>query len=169
HRLLLSLAGANASDADSFRGLAPVAGLLKEDRLVNDRPRGTFARAEGAQELRMRRLWLAVPLLVFALITLTVGLVARRTVREPYSTPFFHLFFRDTLEMKAWLVTAALMLGGGQLLTPPGSMSCYAFRPRDASIRSSIDGLDGPRSCLRFRSPTTVSFCWDSAPTARVS
>lgn len=65
----------------------------------------------------LNRLWLAVPLVVFALITLTVGLVARRTVREPYSTPFFHLFFRDTLDMKAWLVTAALVLGVGQLLT----------------------------------------------------
>jgi len=40
--------------------------------------------------------WLAVPLVVFALITLTVGLVARQTVREPYATPFFHLFFTDT-------------------------------------------------------------------------
>ena len=49
--------------------------------------------------------WLAIPLVVFALITLTVGLVARQTVREPYATPFFHPFFTDTLQMKAWLVT----------------------------------------------------------------
>src|SRR5262249_42042849 len=41
--------------------------------------------------------WLAVPLVGFALITLTVGLVAGRTVREPYATPFFHPFFADTL------------------------------------------------------------------------
>src|SRR2546430_17457799 len=61
--------------------------------------------------------WLAVPLVVFALITLTVGLVARQTVREPYATPFFHPFFTDTLQMKAWLVTSAVALACGQLLT----------------------------------------------------
>ncbi len=47
--------------------------------------------------------WLAAPLVIFALITLTVGRVARQTVREPYETPFFHSFFTDTLHMKAWL------------------------------------------------------------------
>ena len=61
--------------------------------------------------------WLAVPLVVFALIALTVALVARQTVREPYATPFFHPFFTDTLQMKAWLVTAAVVLACGQLLT----------------------------------------------------
>ena len=54
--------------------------------------------------------WLAFALVVFALITLTVGLVAGGKVREPYETPFFHLFFRDVLQMKAWLVTAAVVL-----------------------------------------------------------
>ena len=61
--------------------------------------------------------WLALPLVVFALITLTVGLVARQTTRTPYSTPFFDLFFSDTLHMKAWLVTAAVILACSQLLT----------------------------------------------------
>ena len=78
----------------------------------------------------MKRLRLAVPLLVFALITLTVGLVARRTVREPYATPFFHLFFRDTLDMKAWLVTAALVLGIGQLLTAARIYELLRFPPK---------------------------------------
>jgi hypothetical protein len=61
--------------------------------------------------------WLALALVVFALMTLTVGLVAGGKVREPYATPFFHLFFRDVLQMKAWLVTAAVVLACGQLLT----------------------------------------------------
>ena len=61
--------------------------------------------------------WLALPLVVFALITLTVGLLARQTIRTPYSTPFFDLFFSDTLHMKAWLVTAAVILACSQLLT----------------------------------------------------
>jgi Family of unknown function (DUF6529) len=58
-----------------------------------------------------------LPLVLFALITLTVGLVATATVREPYATSFFHPFFSDVLQMKAWLVTAAVVLACGQLLT----------------------------------------------------
>ena len=74
--------------------------------------------------------WLAVPLVVFALISLTVGLVARQTVRESYTTPFFHPFFRDTLQMKAWLVTAAVVLGCGQLLTAARIYAVLHFPPR---------------------------------------
>ena len=74
--------------------------------------------------------WLALPLVVFALITLTVGLVARQTVREPYATPFFHLFFTDTLEMKAWLVTAAVVLACGQLLTAARIYELLRFPPQ---------------------------------------
>ena len=74
--------------------------------------------------------WLAVPLVVFALITLTVGLVARQTVREPYATPFFHPFFTDTLQMKAWLVTAAVVLASGQLLTAARIYKLLHFRPK---------------------------------------
>src|SRR2546428_5547613 len=74
--------------------------------------------------------WLAIPLVVFALITLTVGLVARQTVRAPYSTPFFHLFFRDVLQMKAWLVTAAVVLACGQLLTAARIYEVLRFPPK---------------------------------------
>jgi len=45
--------------------------------------------------------WLALPLLVIALIALIVGLVASRTTRQPYSAPFSHPFFRDVLQIKA--------------------------------------------------------------------
>jgi hypothetical protein len=76
------------------------------------------------------RLWSAVPLVVFALITATVGLVARRTVREPYSTPFFHLFFKDTLHMKAWLATAVVVLACGQLLTAARIYELLRFAPK---------------------------------------
>ena len=74
--------------------------------------------------------WLAVPLVGFALITLTVGLVAGRTVREPYATPFFHPFFADTLQMKAWLVTAAVVLACGQLLTAARIYELLGFPPK---------------------------------------
>ncbi len=74
--------------------------------------------------------WLALPLVVFALITLTVGLVARQTIREPYSTPFFDLFFSDTLHMKAWLVTAAVILACSQLLTAARIYEVLRFPPK---------------------------------------
>ena len=74
--------------------------------------------------------WLALPLVVFALIAVTVGLVAGRTVREPYATPFFHPFFADVLQMKAWLVTAALMLACGQLLTAARIYELLRFPPK---------------------------------------
>ena len=74
--------------------------------------------------------WLAVPLAVFALITLIVGLVARQTVREPYATPFFHPFFTDTLQMKAWLVTAAVVLVCGQILTAARIYELLRFPPK---------------------------------------
>src|SRR5256712_6928572 len=74
--------------------------------------------------------WLAVPLGGYALSTLTVGLVARQTVREPYATPFFHPFFTDTLQMKAWLVTAAVVLACGQLLTAARIYDLLRFPPQ---------------------------------------
>ena len=74
--------------------------------------------------------WLALPLVVGALITLTVGLVARQTVREPYATPFFHLFFTDTLAMKVWLATAAVVLACGQVLTAARLYEVLRFPPQ---------------------------------------
>ena len=74
-------------------------------------------------------IWLAIPLVSFALVTLTIGLVARRTVREPYTAPFFHLFFKDTLHMKAWLVTASVVLACGQLLTAARIYELLRFPP----------------------------------------
>lgn len=74
--------------------------------------------------------WLALPLVIVALIALTVGLLAKRTVREPYVTPFFHLFFADTLHMKVWLVTGALVLACGQLLTAARIYELFRFPPK---------------------------------------
>ncbi|MBF6589648.1 MAG: hypothetical protein IVW57_03835 [Ktedonobacterales bacterium] len=76
------------------------------------------------------RAWLTAPLVAFALISLTVGLVARQTVRSPYNTPFFHLFFSDTLHMKVWLVSAALLLGCFQLLTAGRIYELFHFPPK---------------------------------------
>jgi len=76
------------------------------------------------------RVWLLLPVTIFALIALTVGLVANGTVPEPYATPFFHLFFRGVLQMKAWLATAALVLACGQLLTAARIYELLRFPPK---------------------------------------
>jgi hypothetical protein len=73
--------------------------------------------------------WLAIPLVIFALVSLTVGLVASRTVRQPYPTPFFHAFFSDTLHMKVWLASATLLLGVFQLLTAARIYNVLRFPP----------------------------------------
>ncbi|MFI5272602.1 MAG: DUF6529 family protein [Ktedonobacterales bacterium] len=73
--------------------------------------------------------WLLLPLLLFALVAVTVGVVASRTVRTPYATPFFHLFFSDTLHMKVWLVTASLVLACFQLLTAARIYGLLRFPP----------------------------------------
>jgi uncharacterized protein DUF6529 len=72
--------------------------------------------------------WLALPVVIFALIALTLGLVARQTVREPYSVPFFHPFFQDTIHMKVWLVTTAVVLASGQVLTAARMYELLRFR-----------------------------------------
>ena len=76
------------------------------------------------------RVLLLLPLVLFALVALTVGFVASKTVREPYETPFAHLFFSDTLHMKAWLITAALLLALGQLLTASRIYEVLRFPPQ---------------------------------------
>lgn len=69
------------------------------------------------------------PLLLFASVALVIGFVAVRTDVEPYETPFFRLFFSNTLHMKAWLTTAALLLGLGQLLTAARIYEKLRFPP----------------------------------------
>ena len=69
------------------------------------------------------------PLLLFASVALVIGFVAVRTDVEPYKTQFFRLFFSNTLHMKAWLTTAALLLGLGQLLTAARIYGKLRFPP----------------------------------------
>ena len=69
------------------------------------------------------------PLLLFAGVALVIGFVAVRRDVEPYQTPFFRLFFSNTLHMKAWLTTAALLLGLGQLVTAARIYEKLRFPP----------------------------------------
>ncbi|HEX9056871.1 MAG TPA: DUF6529 family protein [Ktedonobacterales bacterium] len=73
--------------------------------------------------------WLAVPFSIFAVVSLTIGLVASRTVQRPYAAPYFSLFFSDTLHMKVWLTTAAMALGFFQLLTAARIYDLLRFPP----------------------------------------
>ena len=76
------------------------------------------------------RALLVLPLALFAFVAFAVGFVASKTVRQPYETPFSHLFFSDSLHMKAWLITAALLLALGQLLTALRIYEVLQFPPK---------------------------------------
>jgi hypothetical protein len=58
--------------------------------------------------------WLAVPLALFALVSLTAGFLASR---DPSAGGYFDLLFSDPIHMKAWLATAAATLALFQLFT----------------------------------------------------
>ncbi len=74
--------------------------------------------------------WFALPFVIFALVSLTVGMLAARTVQQPYGVPSFSLFFSDPLHMKAWLTSAALLLGCVQLLTSARMYNLVHFPPQ---------------------------------------
>jgi Family of unknown function (DUF6529) len=63
--------------------------------------------------------WLALPLVLGALVSLSVGLIAREEAIAPGTYPggYFRLFFSDSLYLKVWFATAALALGVTQLVS----------------------------------------------------
>jgi mono/diheme cytochrome c family protein len=71
------------------------------------------APAPTAPAVRSYR-WVALPLLAFALVSLTAGLLARH---EPRSKGYFRLFFSDPLHLKAGFATAAAVLACFQLFS----------------------------------------------------
>src|SRR6266404_5062688 len=58
--------------------------------------------------------WLAVPLLAFALVSLTAGLLS---AHSPRSKGYFRLFFSDPVHLKAGFATAAAVLACFQLFS----------------------------------------------------
>jgi hypothetical protein len=84
---------------------------------------------DGAKHRSPGSRLLVRPLLLFSNAALVIGFVASRTHAHPYETPFFRLFFSDPLHMKAWLTTAALLLGSGQLLTAARIYGKLRFLP----------------------------------------
>src|SRR5437763_8478598 len=76
--------------------------------------------------------WLAAPLLAFALVSLTAGLLARHS---PRSKGYFRLFFSDPVHLKAGFASAAVVLACFRLFT-----AAWIFRklpwPKPAWINS---------------------------------
>jgi Family of unknown function (DUF6529) len=68
---------------------------------------------------RSHRLWLGAALVVFALVSLTVGVVAKHNTLDPrlYPPSYLKLFFSDPIHFKVWLATAATALACFQVLT----------------------------------------------------
>jgi hypothetical protein len=64
-----------------------------------------------------------------ALVALAVGFTASRSAPEAYEAAFPHFFFSDTLHMKTWLTTAALLLALSQLLTASRIYGVLHFPP----------------------------------------
>ena len=92
---------------------------------------GSMSEYAGPTSRAVRsRAFLALPPLLFVSVAVTVGFVASKTVRRPYETAFSHLFFSDTLHMKAWLITAALLLALVQLLTASRIYEVLRFPPK---------------------------------------
>jgi mono/diheme cytochrome c family protein len=75
---------------------------------------GTAAPAASSPTAPRGYRWVLVPLIVFALVSLTVGIIA---AHDPRSTGYFRLFFEDPIHLKAGFASAAVVLACFQLLT----------------------------------------------------
>ena len=73
----------------------------------------------------------AALLAVFALSFLTIRLLAGRSAGGYPTPPFFHLFFSDTIHMKAWLATGAIVLALFQLLSAARLFELFHWAPAE--------------------------------------
>jgi len=65
-------------------------------------------------------IWSAALRAVFAVSFVTFRVLAARTAGGYPTPPSFHLFFSDTIHMKAWLATGAIVLALFQARTGAG-------------------------------------------------
>ena len=103
--------------------------------------------ASERQRTPRNRIWFIAPLAVLALVSLTIGTLAHRSAGGYPALPFFHLFFSDTLHLKAWLATGVSMLAVFQLLTAARVLTCSTVHPPGVSGRASIVSLVTWRFC----------------------
>ena len=95
------------------------------------------------------------PLTAFALVALTVGLLARE--RWIPSKGYFQLFFSDTLHLKAWFASAAVLLRSDAALHRRVDLPQAALASSRLDSGASTAGRAGWPSRSRSRSPTTAS------------
>jgi hypothetical protein len=85
------------------------------------------ARAPTRGMIRVR---LTASLVTGALVTVSIGLLERHLLVSPHPISYVHLFFSDIFYMKAWLASATLVLGVGQLVTAARMYSVFHISPR---------------------------------------
>ena len=73
--------------------------------------------------------WFVALLAVFVLSFLTIRLLAGTSAGGYPTPPFFHLFFSDTIHMKAWLATGAITLALFQVLSAAGLFELFPCAP----------------------------------------
>src|SRR4051812_31198710 len=93
--------------------------VLTGQCVTRTRRHGTAPLNRGARWCRIASVtrsprWLAVPLLAFALVSLTAGLLADH---KPRSKGYFRLWFSDPVHLKAGFATAAVALALFQLFS----------------------------------------------------
>jgi Family of unknown function (DUF6529) len=74
-------------------------------------------------------LWLLVPLILLALVSLTVGAFASQTVKPIVKPAYFQLFFSSVIVMKVWLTTAVVILAVLQVITATRIYHLLRFPP----------------------------------------
>jgi Family of unknown function (DUF6529) len=119
-RLALRHHGAHAF----HRPLEPAGGQdvrKNEATMIEDRGRSTSKPRNWTR--------FAALLAVFALSFLTIRLLAGRSARGYPTPPFFHLFFSDTIHMKAWLATGAIVLALFQVLSAARLFELFQLAP----------------------------------------
>jgi hypothetical protein len=79
-------------------------------------------------------LWTALPLVVFALVALTVGVVARNSAGVVDPSDYLRLFFSDPLHLKVWFASAAMLLASFQLFTAASIYGRIGFLPQGRGI-----------------------------------
>ena len=88
--------------------------------------------ADRGQSTSKPRNWtwfVALLLAVFVLSFLTIRLLAGSSAGGYPTPPFFHLFFSDTLHMKAWLATGAITLALFQVLSAARLFELFHWAP----------------------------------------
>jgi hypothetical protein len=83
---------------------------------------------------RPNPVWAAVPLVVFALVALTVGVVAKNSSGVTDPTDYFRLVFSDPIHLKVWLATAAFVLACFQVVTAASIYGRVGFLPQGRGI-----------------------------------